>query len=270
MYFQIERILGYILGFILFYSPTVLFTRLIYYLFNNKAEYISIHSICFRIQIEHLLDGKLYTMDIAFFSCIIILFIVTFFYGPIFCGWLCPTGAFTEYISKIIPERYQIDWSEYVDITSIRYGMLVGYLILPFWGGLLACNYCNFYLFDLFINYFLFGYFISLTASLLITVFLWIIILGMFTKGGRGYCNFLCPVGAIQNLIHFIGVNFNFVYRLKLDKKKCIGCQKCKNSCPMRSIKIQEHKAIYNRNNCIVCRVCIEKCPVKAISYNKG
>lgn len=270
MYFYIKRIIGYILGFILFYAPFALFTKLISYFYGKNINDVSIHSSCFRIQIEHLIDGKLYNIDEVFLSNIIILLVVSFFFGPIFCGKLCPAGAITEYLSKLVPVRYQFNWGDFIDITPIRYGMLTGYMILPFWGKLLACNYCNFYLFDLFINYFLFGYYISLTSSLIITVFLWVIILGLFTRGGRGFCNFLCPVGAIQNLIHILGCKFNFVYRLKISQKKCIGCKKCSNVCPMNSIKIQKNKAIYNKYNCIICDVCINKCPVGAISYSKG
>ncbi|WP_302938770.1 4Fe-4S binding protein [Megamonas funiformis] len=231
---------------------------------------MSIHSICFRIQIEHLIDGKISSMDEAFLSSFIILLIISFFFGPIFCGKLCLAGAITEYLSKLIPDRYQFNWGNVIDITPIRYGMLMGYMILPFFNGLLACNYCNFYLFDLFINYYIFGYYISLTSSLIITTFLWIVVFGIFTNGGRGFCNFLCPVGAIQNLVHVLGQNFKFVNKLNISRFKCIGCKQCVKKCPMNSMKIIDNKAVYNKYNCILCDVCIDVCPVKAISYGKG
>lgn len=177
-----------------------------------------------------------------------------------------------ELLLKVKPDIimiYKINWSKYVDITPIRYGMLTGYMILPFFGGLLACNYCNFYLFDLFTNYFIWGYFISLTSTLIITTFVWVIILGLFTQGGRGYCNFLCPVGAVQNLIHALGCKFDFVSRINIDKTKCIGCQKCSKVCPMESIKIVQNKAQTNVYNCIICEECVYNCPVKAVSYGK-
>lgn len=269
MYFQIKRIIGYMLGFILFYAPGALFTKAIFYLFGRDINEISIHSSCFRIQIEHLLDGKFFAMDIAFVSFLVVLGIISFFKGAIFCGKLCPAGASTEYLSRLVPTKYKINWSKYVDITPIRYGMLTGYMILPFFCGLLACNYCNFYLFDLFTNYFIWGYFISLTSTLIITTFVWVIILGLFTQGGRGYCNFLCPVGAVQNLIHALGCKFDFVSRINIDKTKCIGCQKCSKVCPMESIKIVQNKAQTNVYNCIICEECVYNCPVKAVSYGK-
>ena len=72
MYFQIKRIIGYMLGFILFYAPGALFTKAIFYLFGRDINEISIHSSCFRIQIEHLLDGKFFAMDIAFVSFLVV------------------------------------------------------------------------------------------------------------------------------------------------------------------------------------------------------
>ena len=99
------------LGFILFYAPGALFTKAIFYLFGRDINEISIHSSCFRIQIEHLLDGKFFAMDIAFVSFLVVLGIISFFKGAIFCGKLCPAGASTEYLSRLIPTKYKINWS---------------------------------------------------------------------------------------------------------------------------------------------------------------
>lgn len=84
----------------------------------------------------------------------------------------------------------KISWSKYTDIVPLRYGMLAGFLIVPFFDGILACAYCNFYVFDLLVNYAARGYFISFTSSMLLTLLLWLVVLGIFTKGGRGFCNF--------------------------------------------------------------------------------
>ena len=155
------------LGFILFYAPFALFQKIIFFAFTGKWQQLTIHSLCFRIQTEHLLDGKLLLMSLPFIACIVILLIVTLFFGPVFCGRLCPAGAFTEYLSKVIPSRLQISWRTYTEIVPFRYGMLAGFVILPFFDSLLACAYCNFFLFDLFVNYFVFGYFISLRFRIL-------------------------------------------------------------------------------------------------------
>ena len=269
MSYQLRRVAGYILGFVLFYAPFALFQKIIGYLLNGKWQEQTIHSLCLRIPTEHLLDGKIFQYASISMVSLVILLVVAFFFGPIFCGRLCPAGAFTEYLSKLVPERWQIDWSKYTEIAPIRYGMLAGFCLVPFFSGILACAYCNFFLFDLIANYYSRGYFISLSSSLILTSILWLVIFGLFTKGGRGYCNFLCPVGAVQNLVHYFSSKLPFVRRMHVDKHKCIGCQKCVHACPMQAVKVREQKAEICLHNCIVCGQCAHDCPVKAIHYGR-
>lgn len=269
MSYQLRRVAGYILGFVLFYAPFALFQKIIGYFLTGKWQERTIHSLCLRIPTEHLLDGKIFQYASISVVSLGILLVVAFFFGPIFCGRLCPAGAFTEYLSKMVPERLKIDWSKYTEIAPIRYGMLAGFCLVPFFSGILACAYCNFFLFDLIANYYSRGYFISLSSSLILTSILWLVIFGLFTKGGRGYCNFLCPVGAVQNLVHYFSSKLPFVRRMHVDKHKCIGCQKCVRACPMQAVKVQEKKAEICLHNCIVCGQCAHDCPVKAIHYGR-
>ena len=269
MKLEIKRIAFYVLGFVLFYTPFAFFQKLIYRISTGKWQDFSIHSLCFRIPIEHILDGRILTMDILAITGVITILTAALFFGPLFCGRLCPAGAFMEYISRCFPARFQIKWSNYADIAPIRYGMLAGFMILPFFQGILACAYCNFFLFDLFINYFIFGYFISLSSSLLLTLLLWAVVFGVFTKGGRGYCNFLCPVGAVQNLIYSFSSRLPFTYKLTVLRNKCIKCHKCIDYCPMDSMNLVNGKVMNNIHNCILCGVCIDKCPVQAIVYGR-
>ena len=98
---------------------------------------------------------------------------------------------------------------------------------------------------------------------------MWVIFFGLFTKGGRGFCNFLCPVGAIQSFIYYIGCKTPWSYKLKVQRCKCIGCQKCVKACPMGAMYIRDKKAAHNVHNCILCGECINACPVKAIKYKR-
>lgn len=269
MSYQLRRLAGYLLGFVLFYAPFAVFQKIIGYFLTGKWQEQTIHSLCLRIPTEHLLDGKIFQYaSISVFSLGILL-VVAFFFGPIFCGRLCPAGAFTEYLSKLVPERLKIDWSKYTEIAPIRYGMLAGFCLVPFFGGILACAYCNFFLFDLLANYYSRGYFISLSSSLILTSILWLVIFGLFTKGGRGYCNFLCPVGAVQNLVHYFSSKLPFVYKMQVDRQKCIGCKKCVHSCPMQAVTLEDKKAEICLHNCIICGQCAYSCPVQAIHYGR-
>lgn len=269
MNYRLQRIVGYILGFVLFYAPCALFQRSLYYVFHGEWVEMSIHNVCFRIPLEHILDGKTFSYTLSYAMGTYLLLLSAFIFGPLFCGKLCPAGALSELLSYILPDKWKIDWSKYVDIAPMRYGMLTGYIVLPFLGGIAACAFCNYYLFDLLINYVCLGYFVSLTSSMLLTGFLWLIVFGVFTKGGRGFCNFLCPVGAALNLMHRIGSYFPISFGMKVDDNKCIGCAKCEKSCPMRAIKLDNNKAKINIDNCICCGVCSHNCPFTAIKYGR-
>jgi uncharacterized protein (DUF362 family)/Pyruvate/2-oxoacid:ferredoxin oxidoreductase delta subunit len=55
----------------------------------------------------------------------------------------------------------------------------------------------------------------------------------------------------------------------KINKKKCIGCGKCAESCPQKIIDIKNKKAFININNCIKCFCCHEMCPYDAIKIKR-
>lgn len=267
MKFQIKRLLGYILGFGLFYVPFAALQRAIHYLLTGQWREMTIHSLCLRIPTEHILDGKIFHYaDVSVIS-LGVLTAAAFFFGPVFCGRLCPAGALPEYLSRLVPDKFQINWRKHTEIAPLRYGMLAGFCLAPFLDNILACAYCNYFLFDLLANYYFHGYFVSLSSSLIITAIMWLVIFGLFTKGGRGYCNFLCPVGALQNLAHFFGCKVPFVRRMYVDKDKCAGCEKCVEACPMQAITLEGKKADISLHNCIICGQCAHECPAQAIHY---
>lgn len=89
---------------------------------------------------------------------------------------------------------------------------------------------------------------------LIITVILSIIIY-------RPFCKYICPLGAIYAMFNNISV-----FKLNLDKGKCINCNKCNKECPMQ-VKVTEK---INSNECIRCMKCMHGCPVKAITYSNS
>lgn len=262
------RLLGYAAGFLLFFGPVALFQRAIAFLLGYQSVPI-IHSLCFRIPIEHLLDGKFFVMGLTASVGTILLFAAAFFWGPLFCGHLCPAGAVPEYFSKAIPARFKINWSRAVPVTPLRYGFLLGFALAPFTGGYLACTYCNFYVFDLFANYALWGRIVAFTSSQLVTIILWLFVLGLFTQGGRGFCNFFCPVGALQNLIYSLGCKLPFSWRLRINPTRCNGCGRCADACPMTSLRLSAQGLERNIHNCILCFECVNHCPTGAIAYTR-
>jgi uncharacterized protein (DUF362 family)/ferredoxin len=58
--------------------------------------------------------------------------------------------------------------------------------------------------------------------------------------------------------------------RPEIQRKKCVGCGKCAESCPTHTIVISEGKASIRRENCIKCYCCHEMCPVHAIRVKRS
>ncbi len=55
----------------------------------------------------------------------------------------------------------------------------------------------------------------------------------------------------------------------KIQKKNCIGCGKCAESCPQHTIAIKEKKAIIDYSKCIRCFCCHEMCPMHVIDIKR-
>jgi len=53
-------------------------------------------------------------------------------------------------------------------------------------------------------------------------------------------------------------------------KSKCVGCGKCVEACPEKTMKISEGKAVINSEKCIKCYCCQELCPMKAIKVKRN
>lgn len=267
--FLIKRGLWYLIGIALFYAPFALYSRVLGKLINEKAS-IDIHSNCLRVPLQNLLTGKgLELISIASIS-VFILIVGTFFFGTIYCGRLCAAGAFPEYLSRLVPEKFKINWYKFVNPIPIRYGFLVGFLITPFLAGSIVCSFCNLSFLQRLINGGFWGEFGFLGSTTIITGFLWIIVFGVFTKGGRGYCNFMCPVGAVQSIVHGIGSHYGFTFKMRFEKGKCVSCAACVKTCPMGCLQIEDKDILYEKLNCINCRQCEATCPKSAISYGRG
>ncbi len=267
--FNLRRLLGYIIGFLLFYEPFMFF-MILTSSFLEETGFTSIHVPCARIPLANIVTGAwVDSGPTSLFFCLL-LAVTSLWFGPFFCGKLCPSGAFAEALSNVLPDKYKIDWAKYLPILPIRYGFFAGFLFSVWLGLGVPCTYCNYYAFEIFVNYFLTGMLFSSLPSLIATFVLAFIVLGLFTKGGRGYCNFICPVGTYCSTFHVLGQYLPGPFKMQVSKSKCIGCGKCANVCPMRAIKVEDKKAKINTAHCITCHVCQQNCPMKAIRYTSN
>lgn len=265
--YSIQRFCWYGAGLVLFFAPFALYQKTLLFLAGSE-RFPNIHTMCLRTPLLYIANGNFnHILTISFFSFMIVL-AVAFVFGPFFCGRFCATGALPEYLSRVMPRKWKIDWYQTVNPTPIRYGFLVGFLLSPLLGGTIAHAYCNFNLTEKLIYAGIERDIGMLTSTTIITAFLWLGLFGLMTKGGRGFCNFLCPVGALQSIVHSIGARFDFTYKIQKNSQQCTGCQVCVEACPMGSW--QGVSITHEIHNCITCRQCESVCPTGAISFSRG
>ncbi|MDP4177546.1 MAG: 4Fe-4S binding protein [Bacillota bacterium] len=259
----------YLAGFILFYAPFAFFQKLLISVFNVSGNK-DVHGSCFRMVVQKLFTGG--GIEIKTTSAIIVLLVLisALLLGPIFCGKFCISGAISEYVSRIVPNKIKINWSKYIDQTPVRYGILAGFLIAPFMKLSVMCAYCNYSILQTLIQGGISWNLKALGSTTILTGFIWLIVLGAFTKGGRGYCSYLCPIGAVQSLIHSIGARLPFTFKLKYSADKCVSCNLCVKDCPMNALKNSGNGLQYNIHSCITCQQCKHVCPKNAITYGYG
>ena len=263
------HVVGYLLGFLLFYEPFMLFQR-ITSSFLVETGFTSIHVPCARIPLANILTGQWqYSGPTSICFCLLLI-VVSMWFGPLFCGWLCPAGAFSEYLSRLLPDKYKINWAQLVPLVPLRYGFFLGFLSSIILGLGIPCSYCNYYALEIFVVYLHTGQLLSSSLSLLMTFVVSNVFLGLFTKGGRGYCNLLCPVGTMCSLMHVLGQLVPGAFGMQVDQNQCVGCGLCSKKCPMQAVSITQGKAQINRHHCIVCGQCRQACPRKAIAYTNG
>ena len=79
-------------------------------------------------------------------------------------------------------------------------------------------------------------------------------------KGGRAYCNTICPVGTILGFF-----SKRSVFAPVIDTEKCKGCGLCGRRCKSSCIDMENHAIDYGK--CVACMDCLETCKEGAISY---
>ncbi|MCG7994898.1 MAG: 4Fe-4S binding protein [Candidatus Thiodiazotropha taylori] len=193
---------------------------------------------------------------------------VTFLFGRLWCGYLCPMGGLPELVSKLFHDRWKIDYRSLPQVP-IRYGYFITYLILLPALGFSACTLCNFItlprLFEA-LSGDLRGiaYLISTIGAVNLGL---LILLGFFAKLGRGYCQFLCPIGAIDGLVNRVAAKLPFVRRVRVERSRCTGCRVCAEVCICGAVRMVDRVAVVDQLSCMSCRECVVACEWGAIDW---
>ncbi len=197
---------------------------------------------------------------------LIVLPAIAFLVGPLFCGWLCPAGIVTELLGRLVPDRFKLSLGGRINPTPIRYGVLVGMFAAPFLGSYICCTYCNFNMMQHLVLAAT-GDITGLTAWAFFTILtfvVWFFLLGLFEKGGRGWCNLLCPAAAVQGLVHAWGARFGFTWAIRRSAETCSSCGQCVTECPAWALSAEVE---VNLHACNGCRDCLHVCRQGALRY---
>ena len=192
----------------------------------------------------------------------IAIFFLSFFVARLWCGWICPMGAWQEICSPVIMHTVQEGWR-----PRVKYGVtmlwlaLIAYLFIGA-GGIRTIN--PFYDTD---N----GLSITSLAPLVVVIVIFLLIFGVaYFMGRRGFCRVLCPIAVlmitgrkIRNAIGWPALQLN------ADPIRCIDCNACSGTCPMG---LDVHGMVKEGNmesaECIFCASCADRCPKGAITVS--
>lgn len=201
-------------------------------------------------------------------TTLLIILVSTFFFGRIWCSFLCPIGGFPELVSRMINDRWKIEFRALPQVP-IRYGYFAAYLVLMPMMGISACVICNFItiprLFGAFTGTAVGLTFILSTIGLVNLTLLFV--LGFFANKGRAYCQFLCPIGAMDGLVNRLGANLKFTHRIRVERDRCSGCNKCAKQCMTGAIKMVDRIAVVDQLSCMSCNECADVCDWDAIMW---
>ena len=222
-------------------------------------------------------------------AVVVALIAVTLVFGRIYCSVICPMGIFQDAVSHSFNgwrKRHKKFFSWSPEKKILRYGVLAVFIVLLV-AGFTAMA-------DLVAPYSAFG---RMVHNLLSPVWLWgnnlcawiaekaggyafehkevwikrlptfliasatfVLITVLAARGGRTWCNTVCPVGTVLSFFSRFAI-----FRPVIDTSRCKTCHLCERNCKASCINLKEHKVDYSR--CVDCFNCIDTCKFGAMEY---
>jgi len=216
---------------------------------------------------------------------IAVLVVLTLVFGRIYCSVICPLGIMQDILAQLNRKKNKYSfskeqkWLRYAmlgvmivaflaGIGSLfqllapysAYGRIATMLLQPLWMlgnnvlGFLAerADSYAFYTVDVWMKS-LPVFIIALVTLLLLALLAW--------RGGRTYCNTICPVGTVLSFL----ARFSWL-KIRFDEDKCKNCSMCSRNCKAACIDFKTHSVDYSR--CVVCGDCIANCKFGALKYD--
>lgn len=248
--FLLIVIISYLIKYSLFRKTRIIFLlgTIVYLGFYKGGCPCMISS--FEDSILIFFDNKIKFTSLIWFIGLIPL---TYFFGKIWCGWLCHFGGLQEFLFGF--SRFDILKTESSQkilkvIQICSFFLLVCQLIIT--KKMIFCEFDPFKVaFNLFseskIGYFLLG------LLLLSSVFVY-----------RPFCRMFCPIGLILGFVSLIP----FAKRVR-KKEYCISCYACNKRCKQKALIYKDKKSILNVENCISCGECFGICKKDSLKFSR-
>ncbi len=218
---------------------------------------------------------------------VIVLLLLTLVFGRIYCSVVCPLGVLQDLLARLRRKKNkysyspEVRWLRYpvlvlfvvaavAGVGSLfqllapysSYGRIATMLLQPLWmagNNVLAAiaeHYDSyaFYTVDVWVR----------SVPVLVIAAVTLAVLAVLSwRGGRTYCNTICPVGTILSFF----ARFSW-FRVRFDETKCKNCSLCSKNCKAACIDFKTHSVDYSR--CVACGDCIDSCNFDALSYAPG
>ena len=217
---------------------------------------------------------------------IVLLIAFTLVFGRFYCSVICPLGVMQDIFGWLGKKAKKNRYNYSKEVKWLRYPMLVVFLIAllagvgsifellapysafgrimtmifqPLWkmGNNVLAAIAEHY--DSYAFYSVDVWMKSLPVLIIATVTL-IVLVFLAWRGGRTYCNTVCPVGTVLSFFSRFSL-----YKIKFNEEKCRNCSLCSKNCKAACIDYKNHAVDYSR--CIVCGDCIKSCKFGALHY---
>lgn len=219
----------------------------------------SLHAVCPLggvVSVYQFITSGTYIRKIhsAAFILMWIVFALTVFLGPVFCGWVCPMGSIQEWFGKlgkkILGRRFNRLNPYKVDriLRYLRYLMLGWVVYMTSVTGTLVFS-------DIDPYFALFNFWTSEVAIGGVIILAVVLVLSLIVE--RPFCKYACPYGAMLGVF-----NLFRIFKVRRNVSTCIDCKACDRSCPM-NIPVSTGGAV-RHHQCITCLKCTSEqvCPV--------